>query len=118
MQLSNRGNILSSVTYYIRWYRVMNIRFLKSQCAQVFMFFSKTLFLVFFSRKIVTNREWCGSLKYYTNCRQTWAIENFFSHTLLHYCPKQNSFSYDSYHIRNMLAILLIQLPNNQCYVK
>nr|XP_034314958.1 uncharacterized protein LOC109618740 isoform X1 [Crassostrea gigas] len=57
-------------------------------------------------RKIVTNREWCGSLKYYTNCRQTWAIENFFSHTLLHYCPKQNSFSYDSYHIRNMLAIL------------
>lgn len=106
MQLSNRGNILSSVTYYIRWYRVMNIRFLKSQCAQVFMFFSKTLFLGFFSRNIVTNREWCGSLKYYTNCRQTWAIDNFFSHTLLHYCPKQNSFSYDSYHIRNMLAIL------------
>ncbi|XP_078326439.1 uncharacterized protein LOC111104544 [Crassostrea virginica] len=57
-------------------------------------------------RKLVTNREWCGSLKYYTNCRQTWAIENFFSHTLLHYCPKQNSFSYDSYHIRNMLAVL------------
>lgn len=56
--------------------------------------------------KIVTNREWCESLKYYTNCRQTWAIENFFSHTLLHYCPKQNSFTYDSYHIRNMLAIL------------
>lgn len=106
MQLSNRGNILSSVTYYIRWYRVMNIRFLKSQCAQVFMFLSKTLFLVFFPRKIVTNREWCGSIKYYTNCRQTWAIENFFSHTLLHYCPKQNSFSYDSYHIRNILAIL------------
>lgn len=106
MQLSNRGNILSGVTYYIRWYREMNIRFLKSQCAHVFMFFSKTLFLVFFFRKIVTNREWCGSLKYYTNCRQTWAIENFFSHTLVHYCPKQNSFSYDSYHIRNMLAIL------------
>ena len=64
------------------------------------------LYIFFFYRKLVTNREWCGSLKYYTNCRQTWAIENFFSHTLLHYCPKQNSFSYDSYHIRNMLAVL------------
>lgn len=82
----------------------------------VFLYDSFSCFLFF--RKIVTNREWCGSLKYYTNCRQTWAIENFYSHTLLHYCPKQNSFSYDSYHIRNMLAILLIQLPNNQCYVK
>ncbi|XP_062578022.1 uncharacterized protein LOC134239904 [Saccostrea cucullata] len=57
-------------------------------------------------RKVVLNRDWCGSMKYYTHCRQTWAVENFFSHTLLHYCPKQNSFSYDAYHIRNMLAVL------------
>ena len=57
-------------------------------------------------RKIVTNREWLGTMKYYTNCRQTWAVENFFSHTLLHYCPKQNSYSYDAYNIRNMLAVI------------
>ena len=57
-------------------------------------------------RKIATNREWCGSLKFYTTAQQTWAVENFFSHTLLHYCPKQNANSYDSYSIRNMLAVM------------
>ncbi|XP_061187746.1 uncharacterized protein LOC133195811 [Saccostrea echinata] len=57
-------------------------------------------------RKIVTNREWCGSMSFYVNCRQTWAIENFFSHTLLHYVPKRVSYSYDSYSIRNMLAVM------------
>lgn len=51
MQLSDRGTILGSVFYYIRWYHVMNIRFLKSQCAKVFMFFSKTLFLVFYPQE-------------------------------------------------------------------
>eukprot|EP00105_Crassostrea_gigas_P035927 XP_019920075.1 PREDICTED: uncharacterized protein LOC105321369 [Crassostrea gigas] len=56
--------------------------------------------------KIVTNKEWCGSMEYYVNCQQTWAIEIFFSHTLLHYCPKRNSYSYDSYCIRNVLAVL------------
>lgn len=39
-------------------------------------------------------------------CKQTWAIEFFFSHTLLHYCPKANSYSYDSYRIRNILAVM------------
>uniref|UniRef100_A0A8W8NJX8 Uncharacterized protein n=1 Tax=Magallana gigas TaxID=29159 RepID=A0A8W8NJX8_MAGGI len=57
-------------------------------------------------RMLVTNRDWCGSMKFYTNCRQTWAVENFFSHTLLHYCPKQKSYGYDAYHIRNMLAVM------------
>eukprot|EP00105_Crassostrea_gigas_P025893 XP_011446631.2 PREDICTED: uncharacterized protein LOC105341690 [Crassostrea gigas] len=57
-------------------------------------------------RMLVTNRDWCGSIKFYTNCRQTWAVENFFSHTLLHYCPKQKSYGYDAYHIRNMLAVM------------
>lgn len=57
-------------------------------------------------RKVVTNREWCGTMQFYTHCRQTWAIENFFSHTLLHYCPKANSYSYDSYRIRNILAVM------------
>ncbi|XP_078332173.1 uncharacterized protein LOC111104867 [Crassostrea virginica] len=57
-------------------------------------------------RKVVTNREWCGTMQYYVNCRQTWAIENFFSHTLLNYVPKRVSFTYDSYCIRNMLAIM------------
>lgn len=57
-------------------------------------------------RKVVTNREWCGTIHFYTNCKQTWAIEIFFSHTLLHYCPKANSYSYDSYRIRNILAVM------------
>lgn len=57
-------------------------------------------------RKMVTNREWCGTIHFYTNCKQTWAIEKFFSHTLLHYCPKANSYSYDSYRIRNILAVM------------
>ena len=26
-------------------------------------------------RNTVTNREWLGSMNYYTNCRQTWAVE-------------------------------------------
>lgn len=57
-------------------------------------------------RKVVTNREWCGTMQFYTHCRQTWAIEVCFSHTLLHYCPKANSYSYDSYRIRNILAVM------------
>lgn len=57
-------------------------------------------------RKVVTNREWCGTMQFYTHCRQTWAIEICFSHTLLHYCPKANSYSYDSYRIRNILAVM------------
>ncbi|XP_052699369.1 uncharacterized protein LOC128176877 [Crassostrea angulata] len=57
-------------------------------------------------RKAITNRDWCGSMAFYVNCRQTWAIENFFSHTLLHYVPKRVSYSYDSYTIRNMLAVM------------
>ncbi|XP_062583552.1 uncharacterized protein LOC134245264 [Saccostrea cucullata] len=57
-------------------------------------------------QKMVTNRQWCGSLSYYVSCQQTWAIENFFSHTLLHYCPKQKSYSYDSCNIKNMLAVM------------
>lgn len=56
---------------------------------------------------MVTNREWCGTIHFYTNCKQTWAIEKIFSHTLLHYCPiKANSYSYDSYRIRNILAVM------------
>ena len=58
------------------------------------------------NRKVVTNREWCGTMQYYVNCRQSWAIENFFSHTLLNYVPKRVSFTYDSYCIRKMLAIM------------
>uniref|UniRef100_A0A8W8LSL6 Uncharacterized protein n=1 Tax=Magallana gigas TaxID=29159 RepID=A0A8W8LSL6_MAGGI len=57
-------------------------------------------------RKMVTNREWCGTIHFYTHCKQTWAIEKIFSHTLLHYCPKANSYSYDSYRIRNILAVM------------
>ncbi|XP_061188092.1 uncharacterized protein LOC133196180 [Saccostrea echinata] len=57
-------------------------------------------------RKIVVNKEFTGNFNYYTTCRQTWAIENFYSHTLLHYCPKQVSFGFDSYVIRNQLAVI------------
>ncbi|XP_052691954.1 uncharacterized protein LOC128169991, partial [Crassostrea angulata] len=57
-------------------------------------------------RKVVTNREWCGTMQFYTHCKQTWAIEKIFSHTFLHYCPKANSYSYDSYRIRNILAVM------------
>ncbi|XP_062580106.1 uncharacterized protein LOC134242103 isoform X2 [Saccostrea cucullata] len=57
-------------------------------------------------RKIIISKEFLGNLQYYTNCKQTWAIENFYSHALLHYCPKQISFAYDSYIIRNQLAVL------------
>lgn len=28
-------------------------------------------------RKVVTNREWCGTMQFYTHCRQTWAIEKY-----------------------------------------
>lgn len=45
-------------------------------------------------------------MQFYTHCKQTWAIEKNFSHTLLHYCPKANSYSYDSYRIRNILAVM------------
>lgn len=45
-------------------------------------------------------------MQFYTHCKQTWAIEIIFSHTLLHYCPKANSYSYDSYRIRNILAVM------------
>lgn len=34
------------------------------------------------------------------------AVEIFFSHIVLHYCPKANSCSYDSYRIRNILAVM------------
>lgn len=57
-------------------------------------------------RKVVTDREWCGTMLFYTHCRQTWAIEIFFSHTLLYYCPNANSYSYDSYRIRKILAVM------------
>lgn len=63
-------------------------------------------FWIVIYKKIVTNKEWCGSMEYYVNCQQTWAIEKIFSHTLIHYCPKRNSYRYDSYCIRNMLAVL------------
>lgn len=65
-----------------------------------------TSFFYLSSRMLVTNRDWSGSMKFYTNCRQTWAVENFFSHTLLPNCPKQKSNGYDAYHIRNMLAVM------------
>lgn len=45
-------------------------------------------------------------MQFYTHCKQTWAIEKIFSHTFLHYCPKANSYSYDSYRIRNILAVM------------
>jgi hypothetical protein len=45
-------------------------------------------------------------MKFYTSCRTTWRIENSFSHLLLRYCPKRLSFSYDSYVMRNQLAVL------------
>ena len=37
---------------------------------------------------------------------QTWAIENFYSHTLLNYCPKWVGYSFESYVLRNQLIVL------------
>uniref|UniRef100_A0A8W8MLF8 Uncharacterized protein n=1 Tax=Magallana gigas TaxID=29159 RepID=A0A8W8MLF8_MAGGI len=62
--------------------------------------------VVFKNLRMLVTKDWCGSMKFYTNCRQTWAVDNFFSNTLLHYCPKQKSFMYDAYHVRNMLAVM------------
>ena len=57
-------------------------------------------------RKVVLDRSWTGSFPFYTRCKQTWAIENFYSHTLLNYCPKLVGYSFDSYVLRNQLAVL------------
>lgn len=102
--------------FFLKWrFLFYDLNNLKNYTPIVYLFFFKSFltnmmfildFLIIIYRKIVTNKEWCGSMEYYVNCQQTWAIENFFSHTLLHYCPKRNSYSYDSYCIRNMLAVL------------
>ncbi|ESP00031.1 hypothetical protein LOTGIDRAFT_158258 [Lottia gigantea] len=57
-------------------------------------------------RSIITDKYFLGNLKYYTRCRQTWCIENFYSHSLLKYCPKRIGFSFDGYVMRNQLAII------------
>lgn len=57
-------------------------------------------------RKVLTNREWCGSMVYYVNCHQTSAVQHFLRYTLLHYVSERLSYSYDSYTIRNMLAVI------------
>ncbi|XP_070186244.1 uncharacterized protein [Littorina saxatilis] len=57
-------------------------------------------------RKIIMNPNLLASLEYYSRARHTSSVENFFSHTLLHYAPKRIQFSYDGYCIRNMIAIL------------
>ncbi|XP_062620690.1 uncharacterized protein LOC134282303 [Saccostrea cucullata] len=57
-------------------------------------------------RKIVVNKEFTGNFQYYTTCKQTWAIENLYFHTLLHYCQKQVSFGFDSCVMRNQLAVI------------
>lgn len=102
--------------FFLKWrFLFYDLNNLKNYTPIVYLFFFKSFltnmmfildFLIIIYRKIVTNKEWCGSMEYNVNCQQTWAIEIFFSHTLLHYCPKRNSYSYDSYCIRNMLAVL------------
>ena len=64
------------------------------------------LFNTSVSRKFVTNPIWLGSLQYYVRARNTWRIENFFSHSLLRYCPKRLGFSVDGYTMRNQLAVM------------
>ena len=78
----------------------------RHKCWYYYRILTCKFFIFSKNRKVVTNREWCGTMQYYVNCRQTWAIENFFSHTLLNYVPKIVSFTYGSYCIRNMLAIM------------
>ena len=46
---------------------------------------------------VLCNREFLASLPYYTQFRTTSTIENFFSHTLLHYASKRHRFSLDVY---------------------
>jgi len=57
-------------------------------------------------RSFATSQSWLGSLRFYTKARNTWRIENFFSHSLLRYCPKRIGFSFDGYTMRNQLAVL------------
>ncbi|KAK3106216.1 hypothetical protein FSP39_015367, partial [Pinctada imbricata] len=48
--------------------------------------------------------------------RTTWRLENFNSHSLLRYCPKRLSFSYDTYRARNELAVLDFNAHVNRGY--
>ena len=57
-------------------------------------------------RSFATSPSWLGSLRFYVRARNTWRIENFFSHSLLRYCPKRLSFSFDGYTMRNQLAVI------------
>jgi hypothetical protein len=57
-------------------------------------------------RSVVHDPTLTASFGFYTDNRQTWAVENFYSHSLLSYCPKRVSYSYDGYVIRNQLAVL------------
>lgn len=59
-----------------------------------------TYFYICVNRKIIMNPNLLASLEYYSRARHTSSVENFFSHTLLHYAPKRIQFSYDGYCIR------------------
>ena len=62
--------------------------------------------IIVFYKKVVLDRSWTGSFPFYTRCKQIWAIEYFYSHTLLNYCPKEVGYSFDSYVLRNQLIVL------------
>ena len=55
---------------------------------------------------MITSPYFLASLQYYQRARHTSAVENFFSHTLLHYVPKRLKFFYSGYCVHNMLATL------------
>jgi len=57
-------------------------------------------------RKVILNQDTMSELKYFVKCRESWPLENFYSHTYLRYTSKRLRFSIDNYKIRAKLAVL------------